>query len=56
MKQFFQRIKAWYAAHFINRPAKGWQHVSGQNPAGMDWAGPDMTFSQEFWLRNNSLK
>ncbi len=56
MKQFFQRIKAWYAAHCIGRPAKGCQRVSGENPGGMDWAGRDVTFSQEFWLRSNGLK
>ena len=56
MKQFFLKIKTWYITRFISIPSNECWCDSQRNRSEMDWAGRDVTFSQEFWLRSNGLK
>ena len=56
MKQLFQKIKVWYITRFIRIPAKECLCNSRRNLNKMDWAGREVTFSQEFSLRSNGLK
>ena len=56
MKQFFQRIKVWYAARSLTNRKKECRHGSSVSSGRMGWAALDVQISQEVWLRNNGLK